>query len=520
MNVNPEDAIARLRAAKAAAILGGGKEKAAKIAAQGKLTARQRIDAFVDRDSFVEQYMLAGNPEDVEAGIFGDGVVVGYGKVDKRGVCIYAPDPSVHSGTVSMIHRAKICQIHDTAMGLRVPIVGLVDSPGGRLETPEENSSEFGLGYQFEYRRRTSLSGVVPQLTAILGICSGSAVYGPALSDFIFMVEGQGYMFITGPRAVKEVLGTEPTKEELGSAKVHSRITGLADFVVKSERECFEKIKHLLSFLPSNNGEMPPLVASGDSPDRMDDDLAGIVPLESRKPYDMHLVIRRLVDNGDFLEVKAEFAKNMIVGFGRLNGRSVGIVANQPMVFGGALTASGSDKQARFMRFCDAFNIPILNLVDCASFMPGVDQEQANIIGRGAKVLYALSEATVPKITLLVRKCYGGANLAMSTLKDGGIDQVLAWPWAEGSKMGAEAAVGVLFQKEIAKSANPAEFRSQKISEFQERYSGPYLRAASGGFDAVIEPRETRAVLIRLFDMYHTKQPLPQVQKKHGNIPL
>lgn len=513
-----DDMVKILRAKKAAALLGGGQERINKHHEKGRLTVRERVDKLLDPGSFIEQHTLSGEYKDTKAGIYGDGIVTGFGKIDGRRVSVYSQDATVHGGSTGPMHRGKMCELMDDALRYRLPLIGLHDGAGGRLEIPGE-AIEIGFGRPSVFTCYTRASGVIPQITVILGPCTGNAVYGPALTDFIFVIDGVSYMFITGPRSVKEVMSEEVTMEQLGSAKIHAEVSGVADFRVKNEEECFQQIRKLLSFLPSNNMEQPPIVSTGDSPDRMDYDIADVIPADHRKPYDMNYIIRRVVDNGDFFAVKAGFARNMIVGFGRLNGRTVGFVANQPMVYAGALTYDSSDKEARFIRFCDAFNIPIVFLADTPGYMPGTVQEQAGIIRHGAKVLHAISEAVVPKITVLIRKNYGGGRIGMGADKDMGIDQVYAWPCYEGSTMGADASVEILYRKEIDEAENPAEYRAKKVQEFSQMYCNPYGQAASGTIDDVIEPWETRPRLIKALEIRADKTEV-RLPKKHGNIPM
>ncbi|MFC1966457.1 acyl-CoA carboxylase subunit beta [Chloroflexota bacterium] len=518
-----DDRIELLRAKKAAALLEeGGQERMKKQHERGKLTARERLAKLLDPDSFVEHHMLAGEDKDVEAGIYGDGVITGFGKINGRRVAVYSQDATVHAGSTGAIHREKLCELINTAIRVRLPLIGLHDSAGGRMKTQGEAITKNSFGIPSMFGAHTRASGLIPQITVILGSCAGNAVYGPALTDFIFVVKGVSYMFVTGPRVVKEVMSTDVTKEELGGARVHSEVSGVADFLMNNEEECFQQIRRLVSFLPSNNTESPPIVDTGDGPNRMDDDLNHIVPTESKRAFDMHQIINRIVDNGDFFEVKTRFARNMIVGFARLNGRTVGFVANQPMVYAGALTVNGSDKEARFIRFCDAFNIPLVFLAENPGYMPGIEQEHAGIIRHGAKVLYAINEATVPKITVLIRKCVGGGGPGMNQYRDiGGADRLFAWTSFEGrATTGVEGQVSILYRKEIAEAENPDEYRAQKVKEFQQRRSGPFDEAASGRLDDVFEPRETRPKLISHLEMLADKADISRLPKKHGNMPM
>ncbi len=518
-----EERISELREVKSRVMLGGGKDKIEKIHQKGKLTARERIDCLLDPGSFVEWGMLVGHAE----GTPGDGIVAGYGTVDGRVVCIYSQDPTVLGGSIGALHGFKMYHTVERALDMRVPFIGLHDSPGARTARPEEgggalegiSSEKHGGSIFFP---NTQASGVIPQISAILGSCAGISVYSPALTDFIFMVDGISQMFITGPRMVKSVMGEEVTLEELDGAKIHARTSGVADFRVKSEGECFEKIKKLLSFLPNNTDEMPPMVETpaleGDKP--LPYAFTEIVPCDPNKSYDMHKVITLIVDNGDFLEVKAEFAPEILVGFARLAGCTVGIVANQPMVRAGALTIDSSNKQARFMRFCDCFNIPIILLVDTPAYMPGTHQEHGGIIRHGAKVLYALCEATVPRIVIVLRKAYGGGNLGMGVVPGLATDFVYSWPIAEAGVLGAEQSVELFYVKEIAEAKDPVTFRAEKVKEYREKHANPIFHASRNPYmEDVIEPEETRGILIKTLQALRNKKVRRQ-PKKHGNIPL
>ncbi len=517
-----EEYIRKLRETKAIAALGGGEKKIAREHEKGKLTARERIDLLLDPGSFNEFNMLVKH----KVGAPGDGIVVGHGTIDGRVVCVFSHDATVFGGSQGYMHGRKLYKVHEMALDMGVPLIGLNDSPGARVIRPEmagsddpyRVSDEKSCGVVFFINTRCS--GAIPQISAILGNCTGGSVYSPALTDFIFMVDGLSHMFITGPRVIKSVTGEEVSMEELGGAKAHCQITGVADFRVKSEQECMQEIKKLLSFLPSNWREFPHRTDTGDDPERFTDALGGIVPVQSTKGYDMHRVIKEIVDKGDFLEVKPEFAGEIIVGFARLDGNTVGIVASQPMVRAGCMSVDSSDKQARFIRFCDAFNIPIVLLVDTPGYLPGKAQEHAGIIRHGAKVLYALSEATVPKIAILLRKAYGGAVLGMGILPGFGTDLVFAWPTAEVGAMGAEQAVQLFYAEDIKNAANPEEFRDQKIKEYGELYSDTLALASEVTYvQDVIEPRETRRCLIRSLKLIQSKK-VALTPKRHGNMPL
>ncbi len=517
-----EEYIKRLRETKAKAALGGGKDKIAKEHEKGKLTARERIDLLLDPGSFNEFNMLVK----YKVGAAGDGIVIGHGTIDGRKVCLFSHDATVFGGSQGYMHGRKLYKIHEMALDMGVPLIGLNDSPGARVIRPEiagsddpyRVSDEKSCGVVFFINTRCS--GAVPQISAILGNCTGGSVYSPALTDFIFMVDGLSHMFITGPRVIKSVMGEEISMEELGGAKVHSQVTGVADFRVKNEQECMQGIRRLLSFLPSNWREHPERKDIGDDPERFADALGKIVPAQPTKGYDMHRFVKEIVDNGDFLEVKPEFANEIIIGFARLDGHVIGVVANQPMVRAGCMSVDSSVKQARFIRFCDAFNIPLILLVDTPGYLPGKAQEHTGIIRHGAKVLYALSEATVPKVAVLLRKAYGGAVLGMGILPGFGTDLVFAWPTAEVGAMGAEQAVELLYADDIKKAENPEEFRAQKIEQYRELYADTLALASEVTYvQDVIEPRETRRCLIRSLQLIRSKK-ADITPKRHGNMPL
>jgi len=508
----------RLEALENKAEMGGGPKAIERHHQRGKLTAHERLDLLFDPDSFVEVNKLAQS-QSVDFGmqekrVPGDGVVTGYGTIDGRLVFAYAQDVTVLGGSVGTIHGQKICRIMDEAIKVKAPLVALNDSGGGRLH--EGFFASKGVAGMFY--RNTAASGLIPQITGMMGSSAGVAVYSPALTDFIVMVKGQSHMVITGPAIIKSVTGEEMSLEELGGAKVHSEITGQAHFVAASDQECIEIIKKLLGYLPSNNAEQPPVIKSNDDPDRIDDTLVEIVPADFRKSYDMRQVILHVVDNQDFYEISPRFAPNIIIGFARMDGSTVGIVANQPRIKAGCLDVDASDKAARFIRFCDAFNIPLINLVDVPGYFPGVAQERAGIIRHGAKMLYAYAEATVPKITLALRKEYGGAVMGMCCVGMG-VDLMLAWPIAQLVVLDTTAAVNLIFRKDIQAADNPDEFRQQKIEEYDYKYSNPYHAASNMLVDSVIKPSETRPQLIKALRMLKNKQ-RPEPNKRHGNIPL
>ncbi|MCP4623890.1 MAG: acyl-CoA carboxylase subunit beta [bacterium] len=498
--------------------MGGGPQAIERHHNRGKLTARERLDLLFDAGSFVEVNQLAES-QSVDFGmqekkVPGDGVVTGYGNINGRLVFAYAQDVTVLGGSVGTIHGQKICRIMDEAIKVKAPLVALNDSGGGRLH--EGFFASRGVAGMFY--RNTAASGLIPQITGMMGSSAGVAVYSPALTDFIVMVKGQSHMVITGPAIIREVTGEDISLEELGGAKVHSEITGQAHLVAESDPECIEIIKKLLGYLPSNNEEQPPVVENTDDPDRVDDTLEEIVPADFKKSYDMRRVILRVVDKEDFYEIQPRYATNIIIGFARLDGNTVGIVANQPRVKAGCLDVNASDKAARFIRLCDAFNIPLVNFVDVPGYFPGVTQEHAGIIRHGAKMLYAYSEATVPKITLALRKEYGGAVMGMCCVGMG-VDLMLAWPIARLVVLDTTAAVNLIFRKEIKAAENPDEFRQQKIEEYDYKYSNPYHAASNMLVDSVIEPHETRPQLIKALRMLRNKQ-RPDPNKRHGNMPL
>jgi acetyl-CoA carboxylase carboxyltransferase component len=443
-----------------------------------------------------------------------DGVVTGYGTVDGRLVFTYAQDFTVVGGSLGEMHAAKICKVQDMALKMGAPIVGFNDSGGARIQEGVDALS----GYGKIFYRNTIASGVIPQISVIMGPSAGGAVYSPALTDFIFMVDKTSMMFITGPQVIKSVTGEEVTQEELGGANTHNKISGVAHFVDKTEAECIERIKELLSFLPSNNLEQAPIYAIEDEINRVEEKLNEIVPVNPNKPYDMKEIIKLLADSGDFFEIQPYYAQNIITGYIRLNGKTIGVIANQPKILAGCLDINASDKAGRFIRTCDAFNIPLLNLVDVPGFLPGTEQEYGGIIRHGAKMLYAYSEATVPKVTLIVRKAYGGAYLAMCS-KDLGADQVFAWPNAEIAVMGPDGAANIIFKKDIENSDNPIETRQEKIAEYRDTVANPYIAAQRGFVDDILVPSITRPRLISAFDMLESKRE-NRPAKKHGNMPV
>ncbi|KKM12548.1 methylmalonyl-CoA carboxyltransferase [Clostridiales bacterium PH28_bin88] len=513
-----EDKLQDLNARQGKVLAGGGKQRVEKQHESGKLTARERINLLLDEGSFTEidQFVTHRGTQfgmqEVEAP--GEGVVTGYGTVGGRQVYVFAQDFTVIGGTLGEMHAAKICKVLDLAVKMGAPVIGMNDSGGARIQEGVDALN----GYGEIFKRNTLASGVVPQISVIMGPCAGGAVYSPALTDWVFMVDKTSQMFITGPQVIKSVTGEEVSSEELGGARTHNNISGVAHFHAASEEDCIRLIKQLLSYLPANNLEDPPAMECTDPVDRIEPGLREVVPTEPNKPYDVRDVIKPVLDNGEFFEVQAGWATNMVIGYGRLNGRTIGVIANQPRVMAGCLDINASDKASRFIRFCDAFNIPLLTLVDTPGYLPGTDQEYGGIIRHGAKLLYAYSEATVPKITLVVRKAYGGAYLAMCA-RSLGADQVFAWPTAEIAVMGPEGAANIIFRKEISEAENPPEVRQQKISEYRERFANPYIAAARGFVDIVLDPQETRLFLIKTLESLVSKRE-NRPGKKHGNIPV
>ncbi len=497
---------------------GGGAARIAQQHKKGKLTARERLDLLLDEGSFVElDRFVAHRATDfglADQVYPGDGVVTGYGRIDGRPVYVFSQDFTVFGGSLSEAHAEKICKVMDLAVRNGAPVIGLNDSGGARIQ---EGVVSLG-GYADIFLRNTLASGVVPQLSAILGPCAGGAVYSPAITDFIFMVRGVSYMFVTGPNVVRTVTHEEVTFEQLGGAEVHGGTSDVSHFTCDTEPECLGAMRELVGFLPLNNLDEPPVRPTRDPDDRRDEALLDLVPDSSSKPYDMHEVIRRVMDDGGFLEVHRGHADNIVVGFGRLGGRPVGIVANQPAVLAGVLDIAASAKAARFIRFCDCFNLPLVTFVDVPGFLPGVGQEHGGIIKHGAKLLYAYCEATVPKLTVITRKAYGGAYDVMSSKHIRG-DVNLAWPTAEIAVMGAKGAVEILYKDEIARAADPAAALQRFTDEYTAKLANPYAAASRGYVDDVIDPRDTRPRLIDALRMLATKRDR-NPPKKHGNIPL
>ncbi len=505
-----QEKIQELKANQAKIMQAGGAKRVEKQHASGKMTARERIEFFFDPESFVEldQFVrhrcvnFGMQTKEIPA----EGVITGYGTVNGRLVYAFAQDFTCEGGSLGEMHAAKICKVLDLSLKMGAPIVGINDSGGARIQEAVDALA----GYGKIFYKNTLASGVVPQISVIMGPCAGGAVYSPALTDFIYMVKNTSQMFITGPAVIKSVTAEEVTAEDLGGAMTHNSVSGVAHFAAENDQDCLEQIQYLLSFLPSNNLEETPLVDTGDSPDRMSDELNTLLPDNPNMPYDMFDVIREVVDNGEFYESHKHYAQNIITCFARLDGRAVGIIANQPNVMAGCLDINASDKSARFIRFCDAFNIPILTLVDVPGFLPGVDQEYGGIIRHGAKMLYAYSEASVPKVTVITRKAYGGSYLAMCS-QDLGADQVFAWPTAEIAVMGPAGAANIIFRKDPDVAA--------KTEKYVEEFATPYKAAERGFVDIVIEPKETRPRIITAFNMLSSKREA-RPAKKHGNLPV
>jgi acetyl-CoA carboxylase carboxyltransferase component len=495
---------------------GGGEQAIEKQKAMGKRTARERILALLDEGSFNEyDLFVEHDARDFDMDkktLASDGVIIGTGTIYNASVAIYAQDFTVAGGSLGLMHSRKITKIMDHALKMKMPLIGINDSGGARIQEGVNSLA----GYGEIFFRNTISSGVIPQISVILGPCAGGAVYSPALTDFVFVVENISKMFITGPEVIKTVLGEEVSMEELGGARIHSEISGNAHFYAASEDECFEQIKKLITFIPWNNDRKAKAFDPGEPKPEFDIDK--IVPDDPTLPYDVRDVIRAVIDNSDFFEIMENYARNIVIGFGRMNGKTTGFVANQPLEMAGVLDVDSSDKAARFIRYCDAFNIPIITLVDLPGYMPGIDQEHAGVIRHGAKVLYAYSEATVPKITVILRKAYGGGYIAMAS-RHLRADFVFAWPSAEIAVMGPEGAANIIFKKEIMSSPDPEGTRKQKVEEYKEKFANPYVAASRGYIDAVIEPTETRKLLLHSINVSENKS-IQMPAKKHGIPPL
>jgi propionyl-CoA carboxylase beta chain len=485
---------------------------------RGKLTARARVELLLDPGTFVEldRYRVhrSNNFGLEENKPLGDGVITGYGEVAGRKVCVFSQDFTVFGGSLGEVYAQKICKVMDLALSTGCPVIGINDSGGARIQEGVVSLA----GYADIFHRNVLASGVVPQISVIMGPCAGGAVYSPAITDFVFMVEETSHMFITGPDVIKSVTGEEVSFEDLGGAGTHNTRSGVAHFAAPDEESCLEDVRYLLSFLPENNLETAPYFPPSDDPERMEEDLATLVPDSANRPYDIRRAVELVVDDGEFYEVQEGWAQNLVVGFARLDGHAIGVVGNQPMVLAGTLDIDASVKGARFVRFCDAFNIPLLTFVDVPGFMPGTDQEWGGIIRHGAKLLYAFSEATVPKMTVITRKAYGGAYDVMNS-KHIGADVNVAWPTGEVAVMGAPAAVNIIFRRQIAEADDPDAKREELIESYEQQFNNPMVAAEMGYIDDVIDPRETRPYLIRALQMVHTKRP-ERPPRKHGNIPL
>jgi acetyl-CoA carboxylase carboxyltransferase component len=515
-----EEKIRELHEKRRLAELGGGQNRIDRQHERGKLTARERIELLLDVESFIELDAFVTHRcndfglEDRKG--LGDGVVTGQGTINGRLVFVYAQDFTFMGGSLGEMHARKICKVMDLAIKVGAPIIGLNDSGGARIQ---EGVSALA-GYGEIFRRNVIASGTIPQIIAIMGPCAGGAVYSPALADFIFMVKGTSRMFITGPAVIKTVTGEEVSADELGSAEIHSRISGVASMVAENDEHCLSEIRRLLSYLPSNNLEDPPLQENRILDRNQREDMSNIVPVDPRKIYNMYHVIDNLVDKETFFEIQSNYAQNSVTGFTRMDGRSVGIVANQPQAFAGCIDINASDKIARFVRFCDAFSLPIITLTDVPGYLPGISQEYGGIIRHGAKVIFAYSEATVPKITVVLRKGYGGGYIAMCS-KHLGADVVFAWPMAEIAVMGPEGAIEIVFRREIAEAENPEEVREKLIQEYREKFANPYIAASMGYVDKIIAPNETRFQIIKALRGLENKgltEERPRI--KHANMPV
>jgi propionyl-CoA carboxylase beta chain len=513
-----KEKLEELRRRREEALTAGGEESIEKQHSKGKLTARERVDLLLDEGSFVETDMFAIHRSTAfdmhEEHPQGDGVVTGWGTVDGRRVCVFSQDFTVFGGSLGEVFAEKVVKVMDLAMRMGVPVIGLNDSGGARIQ---EGVVSLG-GYGEIFHRNVLASGVVPQISAIMGPCAGGAVYSPAITDFVFMVADTAHMFITGPNVIETVTGETVSMEDLGGAMAHASKSGVAHFAAPDDESCIDDIKYLLSFLPSNNLETPPRLDLGDDPDREIPELDTFIPDSSNQPYDVREIIRHVVDGGEFFEVHEHYAQNIVVGFARLDGTTIGVVGNQPKHLAGVLDIDSSEKGARFVRTCDAFNVPILTLCDVPGFLPGVDQEHGGIIRHGAKLLYAMSEATVPKLTVITRKAYGGAYDVMGS-KHLGADVNLAWPTAEVAVMGPKGAVNILYRRELAEADDPDAARAELEDEYHRELANPWTAAERGYVDGVIEPSRTRVELVKALRMAASKR-VPRPSRKHGNIPL
>ena len=508
--------IDELKKRKEEVLQGGGEQAIAKQVAMGKLTARERVIALLDEDSFHE-YDLFVEHEARDFGmdgkvLHGDGVIIGTGSIYGAPIAVFAQDFTVAGGSLGQMHARKITKIMDYALRMRIPLIGINDSGGARIQEGVNSLA----GYGEIFWRNTLSSGIIPQISVILGPCAGGAVYSPALTDFVFVVDKISKMFITGPEVIKSVLGEEISQDDLGGARVHAEITGNAHFYAESEIECFEQIKKLITFIPWNNSRKARKFETKEP--KAEYNIENIVPNDPKQPYDVRDVIRAIADDSDFFEIQELWAGNIVIGFGRMNGETIGFVANQPLVMAGVLDVDSSDKAARFIRYCDAFNIPLCTLVDLPGYLPGIDQEHAGVIRHGAKLLYAYSEATVPKMTVILRKAYGGGYIAMSS-RHLRADFVFAWPGAEIAVMGPEGAANIIFRKEIMEAKDPEKMRRMKVEEYKEKFANPYVAAARGYIDTVIEPEETRKMLLHGLEVSSTKV-ADRPSKKHGIPPF
>lgn len=512
------DKIKDLEARRQKMALGGGEKRLQKHREKGKLTARERLNYLLDPESFVELDLFMKHRcvdlgmENTEAP--GEGIVTGYGTIEGRLVYVASQDFTVLGGSLGEAHAQKLCKVMDLAMRNGAPMICINDSGGARIQEGVDALN----GYGSIFYRNTLSSGVIPQISVIMGPCAGGAVYSPALTDFVFMTDKGSQMFITGPQVIKAVTGEDVSMEDLGGASVHNTTSGVAHFMSATDQDCLDQVRRLVGFLPSNNLDASPVVLSEDLPTRSLERLLELIPAEPNRGYDARELVAEVVDDGEFMEVQPFFAQNMVVGFARLNGQAIGIVANQPKVIAGSLDINASDKAARFIRFCDSFNIPLVTFVDTPGYLPGVGQEYGGIIRHGAKMLYAYSEATVPKMTIIVRKAYGGAYLAMCS-RALGADAVFAYPTAEIAVMGPDGAANILYKDEISSAENPVEFRKQKIADYREKFANPYVAASRGMVDDVIDPRDTRRMLINALESNNTKRE-SRPAKKHGNIPV
>ena len=515
---NEDPRILELRRVRAKALEGGGEERIKKQKAKGKLTARERVELLLDPGTFneIEPFITHQGDEMnlLTERFYGDGVITGYGQISGRTVYLYSQDFTIYGGTLSEMQSHKICRVMDLAVRNGVPFIALIDSGGARIQ---EGVRSMG-GYAEMFRRNAQYSGVIPQISVMLGPCAGGAAYSPALTDLVIMVEKQSFMFLTGPEVIKAVTGEVIDSESLGGAAVHNSVSGVAHLSVSSEKAALDMARHFLSYLPSNNVENPPYVQSNDDLGRMDESLNSMIPIDPSEPYVMHQVIEKIIDTGSFLEIQPDWARNAIIGLARIGGHSVGIVGQEPSIMAGVIDIDAADKMTRFVRMCDCFNIPLVTFVDSPGFLPGIAQEHGGIIRHGAKLLYAYSEATVPKICVITRKAYGGAYVVMSS-KYLGTDVTYAWPSAEIAVLGAEGAANILFKRQIESADDPAAERKKLANEYREKFNNPYYAASTGYVDDIIEPRESRPKIIASLSALRDKY-APAPPRKHGNIPV